>query len=730
MDAMVLKVQSWLNKTYENHSQFNLVTEDSITGWGTIYGLRRALQIEEQLPTLSNSFGPSTYNKCPDVNECDTGNLVYIVQGGLWCKGYSPGGFTGTYGSGTASAVKKFKESTGIGGNGNMNKDFMRALLDMSAFSLLSDGSESIRAVQQQLNRDYYNYYQIGPCNGIYDRDMNKMLIYALQKELGIGKDLATGTWGPTTVSKCKEKVYNIGNSDNIVKLVRYALVCNGYNVNISSSTYDSTINYTCNKFAKSMAIEKSSNTIGYGVIRSLLSSNGDTSRSAIGCDTATKLTSSQIQTLKNNGYQYVGRYVSNTPGGTLDKALTTTEISNILNAGLKLFLIFQESGNKASNFTAVTGLANGNTALAAVKNLGYNHGAIIYFAVDFDATAAEIKNNIIPYFKGVLSAFNNDKDDYHVGIYGTRNVCTSVSGAYSEIKNYFVSDASYGFSGNLGFAMPSGWSFDQFATDITIGSGEGKVSIDKVAVSGVDNCRYKPNLNSEDDHVLNISESDKKRKGVLRVNSSKSGLRVYRTATYPVLLGSDFSLPADLITTIPKNAMYVFLPEYKPNSIYPYKNNVNVVKFLDEDNLETYGYILTSYGDGYVEINIPQEHKDNIEIFKDQQKFENFTVSEDGNNLAHAQQETIEGTICSIYSLRYETKVYKSDGSYLFTLQPGRKIALSNSNTGATNKLVAIFRMETDGKWVKPMGYESTSYIEYQLEKGCMPYNRLLARY
>ena len=38
---------------------------------------------------------------------------------------------------------------------------------------------------------------------------------------------------------------------------------------------------------------------------------------------------------------------------------------------------------------------------------------------------------------------------------------------------------------------MPDEWCFDQFKTDITIGSGDGKVSIDKVGISGNDICDY-----------------------------------------------------------------------------------------------------------------------------------------------------------------------------------------------------------------------------------------------
>lgn len=327
-----------------------------------------------------------------------------------------------------------------------MNKDFMKALLDMSTFSLISNRKETIRKVQQQLNRDYYTYYQIGPCDGLYNRDMNKMLIYALQKELGIAKASATGTWGPTTVSKFKEKTYNVEDSDNIIKLIRYALVCNGYSVSVSSTTYDAEINSYCNSFARIMEINKKENSIEYGVIRSLLSSNGDGDRSAIGCDTATKLTVAQIQT---------------------------------------------------------------------------------------------IKNNIIPYFSGVIENFTKNSDKYRVGVYGTQNVCNSLLNKYPTIKNVFVSDASYGFSGNLGFTMPNNWSFDQFKTDITIGSGTSAVSIDNVAVSGVDNCSYTPNSAIEDSVVISVSEEDKKMKGELMVNRSNNGLRVYKKARYSKLYGN-----------------------------------------------------------------------------------------------------------------------------------------------------------------------------------------------
>ncbi|RGI00819.1 DUF1906 domain-containing protein, partial [Coprobacillus sp. TM10-10] len=178
------------------------------------------------------------------------------------------------------------------------------------------------------------------------------------------------------------------------------------------------------------------------------------------------------------------GRYLSNTPGGTLDKALTKTEVKNILNAGLKLFAIFQETGSSAKNFTSSTGKTNGQKAYDAANELDIIHGSTIYFAVDFDPTDSVIKSNIIPYFESILSSYAARK--YKIGVYGTRNVCHKLRNQLG-INKFFVSDASYGFSGNLGYIMPDGWCFDQFKTDITIGLDDGKVSIDKVAVSNRD---------------------------------------------------------------------------------------------------------------------------------------------------------------------------------------------------------------------------------------------------
>lgn len=80
---------------------------------------------------------------------------------------------------------------------------------------------------------------------------------------------------------------------------------------------------------------------------------------------------------------------------------------------------------------------------------------------------------------------------------------------AYSS----FVGDMSTGFSGNLGFKMPSNWAFDQFVTT-TIGSGNGEIEIDKDGYSGYDPAVSRLNAISSgpspDDLFIGNAASDK----------------------------------------------------------------------------------------------------------------------------------------------------------------------------------------------------------------------------
>lgn len=59
-DERVLVTQQWLNETYGHIAGFGSVPENGKTGWPTIYGLIRGLQVEVGITDLVDSFGPTT----------------------------------------------------------------------------------------------------------------------------------------------------------------------------------------------------------------------------------------------------------------------------------------------------------------------------------------------------------------------------------------------------------------------------------------------------------------------------------------------------------------------------------------------------------------------------------------------------------------------------------------------------------------------------------------------
>lgn len=60
VDEMVYKTQQWLNATYRGKTGFGSVAETGATGWDTVNGLIRALQIELGITATANNFGPGT----------------------------------------------------------------------------------------------------------------------------------------------------------------------------------------------------------------------------------------------------------------------------------------------------------------------------------------------------------------------------------------------------------------------------------------------------------------------------------------------------------------------------------------------------------------------------------------------------------------------------------------------------------------------------------------------
>ena len=518
-DPMVFYAQRWLNQEYGNVSGFGSVTENGRTGWDVVYGLLRALQHELGITNLSNNFGNQTstlYNQnILSRNDGVTDRKYAILQFALWCKGYNPG-YNISYNESTGvvsinavfdedveDAIIELKEDAGlVNPNGVVSLNVMKALMSMDSFKLLGSsygGKAEVRTMQQEFNRKYESYIGLIPCDGVYGRSTNKALIYAFQAEEGLPVGVANGNFGPTTRNKAPNipyirdsnaalsyqgNYYTDAEISSFVKLLQFALFVNDFGTGSFTGTYDTTTQNNVKAFQKFYMLEETGK-VNLRTWMSLFLSSGDPTRPAKGADCAQPLNAARAKTLFDNGYRYVGRYLTGTYAGGQSKALTVSEEQIILDAGLRFFPIYQNGGTRLDYFSEDKGKSDAKAAVEAAIALGIPQNTIIYFAVDFDAMESQVNSNIIPYFRGVYSIISGSI--YKTGIYGTRNTCRIVANAGYSCSS-FVGDMSTGFSGNLGYKIPDDWAFSQFANlegDNALGTGEGRIEIDKDAVSG-----------------------------------------------------------------------------------------------------------------------------------------------------------------------------------------------------------------------------------------------------
>lgn len=498
MDQRVLEVQQWLNYHYLQYSSYktvvgeNGIDEDGVTGGNTFKALICALQIELGITEPTGTFGPTTqadfttqygsltYDPEMTPTHFTAKNSIFILQGSFWCKGYNPGGFTGYFGDGTANAVQTFKKDVGLSDTTpEVDALLMKAIMNTDGYVLSSSGDEKIREMQQYLNENYVDYIgEYMPTDGVYQRATNTALIYALQKEEGMSSSIANGNFGNQTAEMCPILSMTQGTVGQI-RVLQYALYCNGYSVDSFNGVYDTAIQNQVKRFQAFMVLSVTG-IADMPTIKALLTSNGYTERSCKACDCSTPINEARADTLIDAGIQVVGRYISGT-----SKKITNEEIQIIFAKGLRFFPIYQTTGDSSEYFNEQQGITDAMSAILSAEELKIPKGTVIYFAVDFDAYDYEVQSNIKEYFKGINTQMAASGSPYRIGAYGSRNICTTMYEAGYAVYS-FVGDMSTGYSGNLGYSMPKNWAFDQFVTT-TYGTGPGEIEIDKDGYSGRD---------------------------------------------------------------------------------------------------------------------------------------------------------------------------------------------------------------------------------------------------
>ncbi|WJK38137.1 DUF1906 domain-containing protein [Solwaraspora sp. WMMA2056] len=480
-DPKVLEAQQWVNATYGGVPGYVRCPEDGRTGWSTMYSLVMGLQHELGISPVVASFGPTTTSRFQALGPIGAGwdrnrNIVAILQHGLFCKGYwgvepaSYGWYTGV----TVAAVKSLRSNMGIpDGDGTVDATIAKCILNMDAYVVVAGGTDKIRDIQRWLNGRYWQRpaYLIGPCDGIYSRDVQRALLIAIQYELGLD---ANGNFGPGTQAGLRANQVRQGDSGIFVELFSAACVFNepigDYRTN-RRTTYDAALADFVRAFQRFSQLTE--NGAGdYQTWCQLLVSMGDPDRPATGSDTRYEITASRASWLWNNGYRIVGRYLYDPPGSTLDKEIKPGELQTMFAAGLRVFPIYQDDGRRLSDFSYGIGYQHALNAHSLAVGYGFNKGTVIYFAVDYDATQAEIDSAIVPYFHGVVAGLASRGKRYIHGVYGSRNVCWNVTNR-TFARYSFVSGMSWGFSGNLGFTLPPNWSFNQIKEFVVVNGSD-----------------------------------------------------------------------------------------------------------------------------------------------------------------------------------------------------------------------------------------------------------------
>ncbi|MFE6623660.1 glycoside hydrolase domain-containing protein [Streptomyces sp. NPDC057740] len=491
-DEMVRKAQRFVNTVYGEDKIGMKIEEDGNTGWDLMHALTRALQCELGITALSNNFGPTTLSRLesrwPSIGHLDTpANVTMIIQSALYAKGYDGSNINGVYDERTAAAVTQMKQRMGVAGafpGSDLVPKVFKALLTMDAYVVVNNGSETVRDIQRWLNGRYVKRrdFFVMPCDGHFSRDVAKSMIYAVQYEMGMSDGVADGWFGNATEAGLQGHVLSVGSTGNWVRLFSAAMLFN-QRFNAFTAAFESPLSTAVSSFQRFAALPVTGKA-DVQTWASLLVSYGDQDRKGAACDGVTRITNARAATLKSEGIEIVGRYLN--PGGSElpEKQIQAGELDTIAVNGLRCFPIYQTWNRVVDDFSYGAGVHAALAAIDWARFHGFKDGTTIYFAVDYDAVDWEVTDYIIPHFKGVFRTVG-ENSSYNVGIYGPRNVCQRVANQGYAVTS-FVSDMSSGFSGNLGYPLPTNWAFDQIVTK-WVGSGDGRIEIDVNIVSGRD---------------------------------------------------------------------------------------------------------------------------------------------------------------------------------------------------------------------------------------------------
>ena len=760
----VIDAQTWLNNTYSGRVGYTPIDVDGVSYSTTFITLVKAFQIELGFPEskITGTFGSQTKAASPtlEINKTNNNNMVRILQYGLRCKGYYDTNVTGKFDDATQSQIVKLQQDAGLSDSQISKKAtplVLQAALSTEIYVLAEGGNTRVQEVQRALNRDYLDYIGIQPCDGIFGPNTVDSLITALQACEGLPRRedvssdddvYANGYFGNTTKKCCPSIPYNgsakkFGGASytsneikEFTKLLQYSLCClkpSVYDPGSFNGTLNSSTVSALKKFQKDVVLSQTGN-VGINEWMALLVSTGNPDRPGTAIDCSTRLTAEKAAALKDAGYTTVGRYLTGDlvieDQGELKrvaKNLLRREMQTIFDAGLNLFVIFQDAREAFSQypnietyedlckvyFTESRGYNDAEKAFSVAKTLGVPRGEIIYFTVDYDFVKSEVNNKILPYFEGIKYYADNHNNEYRIGIYSARNTCKIVSDAgYSESS--FVSDMSTGYSGNKGYPLPDDWAFDQIQETDNFYSSDGSFAIDKDVVSG----RYNGfnHFEKDKDNEWDLISEPCSAYVLKPKDDNAIPIPVY-WAKVQSLISYMPSLEYSMYDSISGNSIIVMKEHNSKNGIFT-DDKIQYVYFRDKGGNLNAGYISTELLYEYY----------GLDEFQNCAVYRGDDYGTDGQVYYGCDEDSDYNYE---FILKNTLKSYGKNGEYIATLPVGTKIRLlKNAVTDGiyANRIqVSEKLLPNSSAWVKIDSNNSYGYIDLGFEIGVLPKDRAL---
>jgi hypothetical protein len=169
------------------------------------------------------------------------------------------------------------------------------------------------------------------------------------------------------------------------------------------------------------------------------------------GLDTTLELTRYALALREVHGFDFALRYYSHNAA----KNLSLGEARALSAAGMQIGVVWETSGTYPGFFTLAQGVADGSAAhRMAFEAIGQPPGSAIYFAVDYNASQADLDGPVDDYFTGVhagLFAAGGGQQLYQVGVYGSGLCCATMRDRGAAVFSWL--SQSTAFNGSQAYA-------------------------------------------------------------------------------------------------------------------------------------------------------------------------------------------------------------------------------------------------------------------------------------